>query len=100
MAGQTCTIRLKGLAESINECTRSLEELRRRIWKKILHLNYLAVELLFRGDDAERQLKLIQGAKPVYISREQHGIVIHSADVSPQMCPETKCHSHIKIRTN
>ena len=85
---RTCTIRLKGLAESINECTRSLEELRRRILEKDMTFELPGVEQLFTGKYAEGQLQLIQEAKPVYISREQHGIVIHSADVSPQMCPE------------
>ena len=85
---KTCTIRLKGLAESINECTRSLEELRRRILEKDMTFELPGVEQLFRGNHGERQLNLIQEAKMVYISREHHGNVIHSADVAPQMYPK------------
>lgn len=64
---QRCIIRWKGIPETADKCKSSLE----RLYNEILETNRTVklpyVQQLITGEDGEKQLKLIQEAKKVYI---------------------------------
>ncbi|CAB4028225.1 Hypothetical predicted protein, partial [Paramuricea clavata] len=64
---ETCKIRWKGLPETSTECKRSLEDLGKTILEKDELIELPGVKHLFERKDGEKQLKLIQEAKKIFI---------------------------------
>ena len=77
-----CIIRLKGIPESVDKCKSFLEELNKGILEIHRCVELPGVQKLISGKDGQKQLKLIQEAKKVYIvgsddHSQKHTNILH-----------------------
>ena len=64
---QSCIIRWKGLSNDFDDCKTLLEEANKSILEKDEIVEFPGVEQLFTRDEGQKQIKLIQEAKKVFI---------------------------------